>query len=427
MLGVHELKNKFNSGIYDELFHDELCCDVSTAVKRSCDVLDGFWCHFPNGRCTLFSAPGRTELGGNHTDHQGGCVLAAAVNLDMLCAAAVTENNHVCILSEGFGKIVVDLSIKHPVDEECGTASALVRGMAMWFEERGYNITGINAYITSDVPPGSGMSSSAAFEVLIGTIFNSFFADGAFSKVDIAKAGLYAENVYFGKPCGLMDQLACSVGGLVSINFSNAHEPIVKPLEYDFYSNGFSLCLISTGGSHADLTSEYADITNEMKMIASAFGKGKLSEIDESEILNYSSHLREKCGDRAFLRAVNYFEENRRAQEMAEVLSVNNLSAYLDLVNMSGRGSFMYLQNIYPAGSKLMQPVAVALKAAEIALEGQGAVRVHGGGFAGTIQAYVPNEMRDHFLKTMDKLINPGCCRVLKTRKAGALEITLEK
>ncbi len=427
MQAVHEIKTALECGVYDELFCDTLCCDIESSVKRAIRVLESFERSFPNEKCALFSSPGRTELGGNHTDHQGGSVLAAAVNTDMLCAAAVAANNYVCIESEGFGRIVVDLSDKEPVESERGTAEALIRGIASWFEERGYNISGINAYIVSDVPPGSGISSSAAFEVLIGTVFNYFFANYAFSQVEIAKAGLYAENVYFGKPCGMMDQLACSVGGLVAIDFSDPVEPLVRAMKYDFFANGYSLCLISTGGSHVDLTDEYADITAEMKSVASVFGKKKLSEISEKDVLDNFAKLRETCGDRAVLRAVNYFEEDKRARKMADVLLNNDVDSYLELVNMSGHGSFMYLQNIYPSGSKMLQPVAVALKAAEVALKGEGAVRVHGGGFAGTIQAYVPNHMLTQFADDMDRYIYPGCCRVLKVRKIGAVKIEAEK
>lgn len=426
MQSVYKIKNSLVNGEYDNLFHNTLCCDASIAVKRTLDVLDGFVKSFADEECALFSSPGRTELGGNHTDHQGGAVLAAAVNMDMLCAASKTDNNFVCIEAEQFGRISVDLSTNKPIAAERGTSAALVRGVASWFEERGYKISGINAYVVSDVPPGSGMSSSASFEVLIGTIFNSFFADNTFSKVDIAKAGLYAENIYFGKPCGLMDQIACAVGGVVSIDFSDSIEPKVQSMNANFNKNGYSLCLISTGGDHTDLTSEYANITNEMKEISCFFGKEKLSEINEKDVVGNFAKLRELCGDRAVLRAINYFEEDRRAKKMADVLLANDINAYLKLVNMSGNGSFMYLQNIYPSGSKKMQPVAVALKAAELSLAGEGAVRVHGGGFAGTIQAYVPNVMLNEFISNMEEFLYPGCCSVLKVRKVGAVKIEVE-
>jgi len=427
MQAVQEIKKALASGAYNELFCNILCCDTESAVKRAIYVLENFEKNFSDEKCALFSSPGRTELGGNHTDHQGGSVLAAAVNMDMLCAAAITDTGYVSIESEGFGRICVDLSIKEPVESERGTAEALIRGIAAWFSDRGYSISGLNAYIVSDVPPGSGMSSSAAFEVLVGTVFNCFFAENAFSEVDIAKAGLYAENVYFGKPCGMMDQIACAVGGLVSIDFADAPKPSVRSMNYDFYENGYSLCHISTGGDHVDLTDEYADITMEMKAVANALGKEKLSEINENDVLNSFVKLREQCGDRALLRALNYFEEDRRAKEMADALIKNDIDEYLKLVNNSGRGSFMYLQNIYPSGSKKIQPVAVALKAAELSLKGNGAFRVHGGGFAGTIQAYVPNEKLTQFLEDMDKFIYPGCCKVLKVRKIGAAKIEAEK
>jgi len=424
MTEVYKLKEQLNNGDYNDCFAIDLCCDPISKVKRACSVLDRFLENFHNDKCDLFSSPGRTELGGNHTDHQKGHVLAAAVNADMLCAASVTDDKCVRIVSEGFGSIYVDLSVKESVEEERGTAAALVRGIAVWFEERGYSISGLDAYVTSDVPAGSGISSSASFEVLIGTIFNCFFADNSFSSLDIAKAGLFAENKYFGKPCGLMDQTACACGGIVSVDFTDPDEPVVRPLVYDFSEKGYSLCLVSTGSSHDDLTQEYSAITDEMKSVANLFEKMFLSELDCETVLSNANYIREQCGDRAFLRAVNYFAEDKRAQDMYTALNEDDIDKYFELVNASGRGSFMYLQNIFPAGSVRRQAVAVALQMAEISLEGAGAYRVHGGGFAGTIQAYVPNDRLESFVADMEKVLFPNCCKAFNIRRVGAVKIT---
>ena len=423
MTNIHELKNRLLNGEYDAFFVEELGYDIKIAAQRVCAAVEKFDKNFADEKCAIFSAPGRTELGGNHTDHQRGNILAAAVNADMLCVASVTDNNCISIVSEGFGKVSVDLDIKKPIEEERGTAAALIRGVAVWFEYHGCKISGVNAYISSEVPIGSGMSSSAAFEVLVGAVINSFFAQNRFSKIDIAKAGLFAENKYFGKPCGLMDQIACAFGGIVSVDFKNPDEPRIIPLQYDFNDNGYTLCLISTGGSHEDLTAEYKAITDEMYGVAFLFGESYLSDITQTELIRNAVEVRNKCGDRAYVRSVNYFEENYRARVMSEALRDNDLTKYLDLVNDSGRCSFMYLQNIYPSKSTDNQPITVALQAAQLCLKGKGAFRVHGGGFAGTIQAYVPNDMVDEFVAVMESVLFEGCCKTLKIRKQGVTEV----
>ncbi len=428
MNDIYEIKREIKCGAFSDIFLNIMgYTDPQIAAMRVLNVLDRFSRIFPNENCALFSAPGRAELGGNHTDHQHGHILAAGINADMLCVAAVTDNGKIIIESEGFGNICVDLKIKHPLDKERGTAAGLIRGIAMWFEERGYRISGVNAFMISDVPPGSGMSSSAAFEMLWGTVFNSFFADNFFSKIDIAKAGLYAENVYFGKPCGLMDQTACAYGGIISVDFADADEPQILPINYDFADEGYALCIINAGDSHDDLTDDYSEITNEMYSVANALGKKYLSELTFDTVFDNAAFVRNKCGDRAYLRAVNYFEEDWRATEMAKALQKNDFDKYLKLVEASGKGSYMYLQNIYSPRNTKNQAIAVALHTAEISLKGSGAFRVHGGGFAGTIQAYVPFEKLDTFIANMEKALFSGCCRVLKIRNSGAMKITLNE
>lgn len=425
MTNIKVLKNKISAGELDRVFTENLGCgNVTDARNRALSVTDSFEGFFGECDCALFSAPGRTELGGNHTDHQRGSVLAAAVNADMLCCASVSGDNVATVVSKAFGKITVDLNDKTPKDEEKGSAAALIRGAAAYFEDMGYEVRGINAYVESDVPVGSGMSSSAAFEVLLGTVFSEFFCDGKWSAMDIARAGLFAENVYFGKPCGLMDQTACAHGGIVAVDFKDPVRPIVQEISYDFSDKGYALCIINTGGSHDDLTEDYAAITREMRSVAEIFGKEFLSELTIAEVLSNAVLVREKCGDRAFLRTINYFEEDERAKLMAKALIDDDFSEYLRLVNKSGQGSFMYLQNISPMGDGKSQPVAAALLAADISLGGKGAFRVHGGGFAGTIQAYVPSEILDKFVKDMDTAVFKGCCKVLNVRKCGAIKLS---
>lgn len=426
MTNIEVLKNMLSAGEFDRVFIDKMgCADVSQARNRALSVTAGFEAEFGDADCALFSSPGRTELGGNHTDHQRGSVLAASINADMLCCAALSGDKTATVFSESFGKITVDLTDLSPRESEIGSAAALIRGVAACFENRGYSVGGINAYIASDVPIGSGISSSAAFEVLLGTVFSEFFADGKWSALDIAKAGLFAENVHFGKPCGLMDQTACAHGGIVAVDFCDPQDPLVQEISYDFSEKGYALCIINTGGSHDDLTEDYAAITSEMKDVAKVFGKEFLSELSRENVLSNAREIRTKCGDRAYLRAVNYFEEDERAKLMAQALKNDDFGTYLRLVNRSGQCSFMYLQNISPKGDGKSQPVAAALLAADISLGGKGAFRVHGGGFAGTIQAYVPLDMLDKFVHDMDTAVFSGCCRVLNVRKRGAMMLSI--
>ena len=366
----------------------------------------------------IFSAPGRTELGGNHTDHQHGLVLAAAVTLDTKAAAA--ENNDGCIrvISEGYTPVTVRLDEleKHP--EERNTTAALVRGVAAGFLRRGYGVRGFDAYVVSDVLPGSGLSSSAAFEVLIGTVINAL-SGGALSPAEIARIGQYAENEYFGKPSGLMDQTASAVGGIVAIDFTDPGAPVITPVEFDFAGCGYELCIIDSGADHAELTEEYAAITNEMKAVCRVFGKEHLREVDEHEFYARIAEVRRAAGDRAALRAAHVFNENKRCAVETAALGNGDFERFLQLVSESGRSSWMYLQNVIPTGSTARQELAFSLLLCERLLGGRGAFRVHGGGFAGTVQAFVPEDMLAGFRAGIDAVLGAGSCHVLSIRREG--------
>ena len=366
-----------------------------------------------------FSAPGRTELSGNHTDHQHGRVLAAAVNLEMRAQVSANERNTLCVRSEGFGTVEIDLNDLAMRESEKNTTAALVRGIATRFTQNGAALSGLDISVTSTVLPGSGLSSSAAFEVLIGTILNHLFCGGKYSPVEIAQIGQWAENTYFGKPCGLMDQTASSVGGIISIDFADPANPVVEKLDFDFSTCGHALCIIDSGADHADLTEEYAAITREMKAVAALFGKEVLRDVDEREFYARLPEIRSSCGDRAVLRAMHFFAENERVRLQVRAIKNDDFGAFLNYVTESGRSSWMLLQNVIPTGSKAHQDVAFALTLAERILNGRGAVRVHGGGFAGTIQAFVPNDMLTSFKEEIERILGAGSCHVLSIRQQG--------
>ena len=366
----------------------------------------------------IFSAPGRTELGGNHTDHQHGKVLAAAVNREALAAVAANGTNIVNLLSEGFPTCRIDLTDLSVHPEEEGKTAALIRGVAAKFQE--YGLKGFDAYVTSNVLSGRGLSSSAAFEVLMGVIFNHLCGAGK-NAVEIAQIGQYTENVYFGKPCGLMDQTASSVGNIIGIDFADPAKPIVTPIPFDFASCGYSLCIIDSGASHADLTDEYAAITQELKAVCKVFGKEYLRDVPEQEFYENIAAVRSSAGDRAVLRAIHVFEENKRVEKQTDALLRNDFDAFLKLATESGYSSWLFLQNVVPAGRKESQEVAYSLAVAQQLLHGRGACRVHGGGFAGTIQAFVPNDMVDAFKAGIEKALHPGSCHIMAIRKEGGI------
>ena len=369
-----------------------------------------------------FSAPGRTEIGGNHTDHQRGRVLAAAVNLEAAAAVRVNGTNTVRILSEGYPMCQVELTDLIPKAEEINTTMALIRGVAAHFAQLGCKVEGFDAYITSTVLPGSGLSSSAAYEVLIGTIVNHMFFDGKVSQPEIAMIGQYAENVYFGKPCGLMDQMASAVGNMVTIDFYDKENPVIESVDFDFASCGHALCIIDSRASHADLTDEYAAITIELKNICGFFGKEVLTQIDEKDFIANMAALREQFGDRAVLRAYHFYKENARVPQQVAALREGDFDKFLSLVKQSGYSSWMYLQNVIPAGYREHQDVALSLALCENYLQGRGAYRVHGGGFAGTVQAFVPMDLLETFRSGIDAVLGEGACHVLSIRPHGGVE-----
>ncbi len=373
----------------------------------------------PQGDAALFSGPGRTELGGNHTDHQHGRVLCASVDMDMLACAAPNGLNVIRVQSEGYPALEVDLSDLSPRPQEANTSAALVRGVAEGIAKRGYAVGGFDACAVSTVLSGSGLSSSAAYEILIGNIINRFFCQEKLDAVELAKIGQYAENVHFGKPCGLMDQMGSSVGGMVSIDFAGPAAPVIEKVDFDLAAAGYALCIIDTGADHADLTDEYAAVPAELKEICAHFGKAVLREVPALDFFAALPDLRRECGDRAVLRAVHIYDENDRVAGEVGALRRGDFGAFLSLVNASGLSSWRYLQNIVPAGYTRHQEMALALALAERALDSAGAVRVHGGGFAGTIQAFVPLERVAKFKAGMERVLGEGKCHVLRVRPQG--------
>lgn len=372
----------------------------------------------------VFSAPGRTEIGGNHTDHQHGCVLAAAVNLETVADVCLNGTDKIWIQSEGYPAFSIDIHDLAVSEHEKNTTVALVRGVVSGFAQRNVEVQGFDAVIHSTVLPGSGLSSSAAFEVLIGTIINELFNEGKLSAEEIAMVGQYAENVYFGKPCGLMDQMASSVGSLVYIDFENPADPKVEKIDFDLANAGYALCIIDSGADHADLTDEYAAIPMEMKQVCSLFGKDVLREIPEAAFIAAIPSLRGQVPDRAILRALHIYRENDRVRKQAEALRNQDIAGFLNLVKESGNSSWKYLQNITPAGAVKHQEVAVALALCDTFLKGTGAYRVHGGGFAGTVQAFVPLDALDEFKSSMEAVLGENTCHVLNIRDTGGIRVS---
>ena len=370
-----------------------------------------------------FSAPGRVELGGNHTDHQRGCVLAAAIDRTTRARVRLTRSPVVRVFSRGYDPVTLPLDQLSPREGERNTSAALVRGMAAAFRRRGLPWRGFDAWVESDVLPGSGLSSSAAFEVLLGRIGNALFAGNSLTAPDIARMGQWAENVYFGKPCGLMDQMASSVGNIITIDFADPAHPDVEPVAVDFSKAGLALCILDSGAGHEDLTNEYSAITNELRAVCRVFGKEVLREVPEEAFLAELPKVRAAAGDRAVNRAFHVYAENRRALAEKEALRQGDFDKFLALVRESGRSSAMYLQNVIPTGSTAAQELMVTIALCERMLEGRGAVRVHGGGFGGTAQAFVPLDMLDTFKKATEAALGQDCCHVVMIRPAGGVRL----
>ena len=399
--------------------------DVASQKERYAALINKFEEYFGADReVGIYSAPGRTEVGGNHTDHNHGCVLAASVNLDAVAVVSKNTDNIVRVKSEGYKIDAVDLNDLGVMPAERGRSEALIRGVCASFKNRGYAIGGFDAATVSDVLSGSGLSSSAAFEVLIGTILNHLYNDGKISAVEIAQIAQFAENEYFGKPCGLMDQMACAVGGFVYIDFEDNANPVVESVDFSLSSAGYSLCIVNTGGSHAGLNEDYASVPGEMKAVAAYFGKPYLRGITEEDILKAAPYLRRRTGDRAILRAIHFVRENERVERAKDALKAKDLEAFYDTILESGRSSYQYLQNVYTTHNAMEQGISLALCIADGALKGKGgAIRVHGGGFAGTIQAFVKNEELDVFVHRMDEVFGDGSSAVLNIRPLGAVKL----
>ncbi len=422
-----ELVENINNGALDSkfaaLYGKE---NVESAKQRYTDAIEKFTEAYGCDReLSLFSVAGRSELSGNHTDHNRGCVVAASISLDVIAVASPTDDGMITVISEGFGKDTVNIAeFCAPITEKFGTSESIIAGMCAGLSNSGYKTGGFVAYITSNVLKGSGLSSSAAFEDMIGTIESHLYNDGRVDNVEIAKLAQWAENNFFGKPCGLMDQVACAVGGIVAIDFKNTKDPVITPIDFDITGAGYNLCIVNTGGNHADLTDDYASVPAEMKSVAAYFGKEVLREVDENEVIANIASLREKLGDRAVMRALHFFEENKRVGMQKAALESGNLDAFFENVKSSGRSSFCYLQNVYTNKNVSEQGLSLALCLAERILKDKKAAwRVHGGGFAGTIQAFVPSDAVAEFKNTMDSCFGEGACIVLNVRPVGATKI----
>lgn len=425
MLTIQQLKQTLNSGGYDEKLAYIYCrpaAETAPLRARVSHVADGYCKTFQRGgdaEVLICSAPGRTEIGGNHTDHQRGKVLTGSVDLDALACAAPNGSDKVNIFSEGYGMLSIDITQREPLAQEENTTAALIRGIVARIGQLGYPVAGFDAYVISDVPGGSGLSSSACFEVLIGVVVNALFCGGEIPLDAIAKIGQYAENVYFGKPSGLLDQMGCALGGIVAIDFYEKDHPVYHAVDFDFAAAGYALCIVDTGADHADLTGDYAAVPAEMRAVAAAMGKEVLCEVNEDDFYAAVPRLRKELGDRAVLRAIHYFTDCHRVENQVKALEEGDFDHFLRLVSSSGHSSYMYLQNVATYRDPADQPVAVALAMAWHYLQGQGARRVHGGGFAGTIQAYVPLERVPVFQAGMDALLGEGACRVTYIRPVG--------
>ncbi len=427
MILTTTLKENLKKGIYQDVLTDVYVDAERAAVQpaRYIQAIEVFEKNYGVQEVEVFSAPGRSEICGNHTDHQRGEILAASINLDAIAIVQKKEDGIVRLISEGYEEILVDTGSLGKQAQEEGTTEALIKGVLAGAKDRGYQVGGFTAYVTSEVLIGAGLSSSAAFETLLGTIVSYLYNDGSLDAITNAIIGQYAENVYFGKPCGLMDQMACSVGSLVHVDFANPKEPVVERVTFDMNGHGYSLCITDTKGSHADLTDEYAAVPKEMKEIAAFFGKDVLLGITLTDILKNAEALRTKCGDRAVLRAIHFICENQRVQSAVKALQTENLELFLANIKASGDSSYKYLQNVYTSKDVAHQNVSLALAVSDVALAGgKGVSRVHGGGFAGTIQAFVKNEEVVQYQKTMDELFGAGSCHVLQIRKYGGMKLS---
>ena len=427
IMNIEQTKKALREGIIDEKIAYIYGKEAVEAQKARYEAaIDEFAAIYGADReISLFSVAGRSELSGNHTDHNHGCVIAASIDLDIIAVASKREDSVIRVKSAGFPEDVVDISeYTAPVEKKFGSSESIIAGMCAGFRKDGYSVGGFDAYTTSSVLKGSGLSSSAAFEDMIGNILSHFYNDGSVDNVEIAKLAQYSENVFFGKPCGLMDQVACAVGGIVAIDFKDPKAPVIEKMGVDISGHGFNLCIVNTGGNHADLTDDYASVPAEMKSVAKLLGCEVLRDADEDKLMSSAASIREKVGDRALLRAFHFFNENRRVAKQKAALAAEDLDAFFEQVKASGRSSFCYLQNVYTTKNVNEQGLSLALCIAENYLsDKRGAFRVHGGGFAGTIQAFVASNEVEGFRQRMDSIFGYGKCIVLRIRPVGAVKV----
>ena len=425
-MNVNELIAAINDGTYDENLKAVYVTDeaVQSQKPRYVETLNDFGELFGYDReVNIMSAPGRTEVCGNHTDHNNGKVLAASINLDAIAVVSKNDDNIIRVKSKGHKMNVVDLNDLVPNEANFGSSTTLVQGVAATIKNLGYTVAGYDACTTSDVMGGSGLSSSAAFEVLLGSVLSYMFNDGKISPVEIAKVAQYSENVFFGKPCGLLDQMASSVGTFVTIDFKSTKDPVIKKIDFDFSKSGHSLCIVDTHGNHSDLTDDYAAVRTEMESVAQALGKNVLREVSYEEFFAALPELTGRVNDRAILRAIHFFNENKRVEKAVKCLESNDFEGFKQVIIESGRSSFMLNQNVYTPKNPTEQKLSLALAISKELLDGRGAWRVHGGGFAGTIQAFVPNDMLDTYKKTIEGVFGEGSCHVLIIRPVGGTQV----
>lgn len=425
-MNVNELIAAINDGTYDENLKAVYVTDeaVQSQKPRYVETLNDFGELFGYDReVNIMSAPGRTEVCGNHTDHNNGKVLAASINLDAIAVVSKNDDNIIRVKSKGHKMNVVDLNDLVPNEANFGSSTTLVQGVAATIKNLGYTVAGFDACTTSDVMGGSGLSSSAAFEVLLGSVLSYMFNDGKISPVEIAKVAQYSENVFFGKPCGLLDQMASSVGTFVTIDFKSTKDPVIKKIDFDFSKSGHSLCIVDTHGNHSDLTDDYAAVRTEMESVAQALGKNVLREVSYEEFFAALPELTGRVNDRAILRAIHFFNENKRVEKAVKCLESNDFEGFKQVIIDSGRSSFMLNQNVYTPKNPTEQKLSLALAISKELLDGKGAWRVHGGGFAGTIQAFVPNDMLDTYKKTIEGVFGEGSCHVLIIRPVGGTQV----
>ncbi len=420
---ITEFQKRIQSGALNDFFSRLYSTQYSKQIERYLAAIDAFQTYYSNrDEIRIFSASGRTEIGGNHTDHQKGCVLGATVDLDIVAVVSLHQDGVIRVKSEGYPAFRIRLDSLEPQKEDHPSA-AMIRGILYCFSKIGVSVSGFDLYCTSAVPGGSGVSSSAAFEILIATVINSCYHGGKATPMELAKMGQFSENVYFGKKSGLLDQSVCSVGGLVSIDFQDSENPKVDSFSFDFAKVGYDLFITDTKGSHADLTDNYVAIRYEMESVANHFNKNELSKVSEQEFYNTIAELRNTCSDRAILRAMHFFDETSRAKEEVKCLKNSDIKGFLRLVNESGQSSELLLQNLYSTSKPTEQALGLAIHYSKRILQGRGAVRVHGGGFAGTIQAFVPRELSDFYQSKMDQLFGENACHKVTIRPCGGIEL----